>query len=414
LITFGELDSFPSGFVAYNLYEEAGGINASKASFHTLFLQKILGFIFPKDFLDIDLYFLLGPDTIALFGSSALVDGSIPNLNYFTIKSTDTVGSAIEKILNSTFGYLVFDEITGKITARSGYATFIDYTYLKEISFGVYVDTPTLPTPYVINTEKAIYDYKDETLSTDTVYNYLAFALYKDTLLQAYQFISFLGTKSFELKANAKTTLFFGDSDFDIIAAKIVILNNFYLSSWAVTPDSTSVAYNNSGVGLSSYGILGDRVFIEFNNTNSSSRFLRALVAKADILVFQKDFSYISFDSSNPNPTPKPYDAEILDQTSINRYGKKVFDIDDFYAYAGVDSGGLVQTPVLYRLAVQKLKDPAEVVQAEIQYTPELRVGAVVQIRNKDRRMLKAHLLENQTYSQNKEYVKTITAREIK
>ena len=414
--TFSELASFPNNFAAFNTGNYLPGF-AAKKGFHSEFLTRILSFIFPSTMINIDINFLPGVDTTGMLGSSlALADTYFPGLNYFSVQSTEKVGDVIDKLLGPTMGYLTYDQLTNKIVAKSGYSTFTNFNYAIEVGFDpfegvpIYQNVSTLPDPYQSD---IIYSYKDETSGNENayIYNYIKFSVYADDFLTNYNFINLPGTQSYEIQAGKKTTVFLEDKDFLGFAEKIVILGNLYVSGWNVSTDSGSNVYNNANVVITSYGRIGNKVFVEFKNNNASTRWLRGLALNADILAYKKNISYargVGF----VTPPVAVYDKEIKEQASIDKYGKKEYIFDSYYSYAAIDDFGNVVYAKLYDEFIRQFKNQSNVVQIEHQYIPQARPGSIHKLRDKDGKLITCHTLKSEVYSEQKQTI-TMTVREI-
>ena len=393
-IKFGDLPGFPTNFCVFN--NRVGLVDQGFQKWHTNFLRWILNFIFPDSYLDINLDFLPTNDNIG-----------VGTMGGYAVYTSDTVGSIIDKILTSCFGVLTFDQKNQKIIARSGYKVFDNTIYTT--------DGLQLETPYNIN--KNIRTFKRSSEDTDLLYNLLRFqnflALGSDASLGFKPCVVF--TDSYELKPNAVTYMFFDDANFlfgSKNGGKTFVLANPELADWGVCPGPTDdiLAGDNTGVVINSVKTFDNKIVVEFNNTNSSLRYLRAAYISATCLQFRRYPAVIK----NSNDSTNEYDYILSNSASITKYGKKEFVIDPLFSFNGnVLASTNFAAAQLYSEFLNQFSLTSNIAEIElVRFDPEIRIGRVVQYLDNSNRLVNAHVLEYQHYSENDD-VQKIKVREI-
>jgi hypothetical protein len=397
--TFGDLPSFPKNFVCYASYDmqaEYGSDPHYKRFYYTYFMKKVLGFIFPSSFFDVDLDLLDTQD----WGAAGLY---IRNLNYFVILASDKIGDVINRLLQPVLGSIVYSPVDNKLVARSFYDSFDDTVY------------PTigsqLQSPYYIN-DTLIHDYQDDTSDTNSVFNYLSLVAVQDTFNNSSndeppsQTLVNFGDGNYQLIANGFTTVTLESSRILTSAVECYPLTNFRLGGWNVVIDPSTNIFLNTGVSIVSVSGVGKTISITFNNTNSAPRYLKALDIECDFIAFYNTLYVGKIQQGNISTT-------VQDTTSIQKYGKQEITLDYKYAFLGVDGSGNVLVPNIYTQAIAKLKDPHNIHQLLVQYLPDVRLGRVIQVRARDNRLITGQIYSIDNYSgENIDFTQTITIRE--
>jgi Domain of unknown function (DUF2341) len=413
--TFSELDAFPAEAVAFNVKPALSGQDRRYA--YTYIMSKILGFIFPKLLLRVDLDMFAEEKDRAANGGYNYI---LYNLNYFHIHPNDKIGEVIDKILNPTFGYLTYDTDTNKLVVKSGYTYFakkITYVsgYQSTIPYDAIFADYFAPTPLKLD----IFEFSNNTKSngsdSNSVYNYIPITIYKDTVVINSNFLNFLGDKSYELKPNGKTTVFFGPDEFiKIFDFAYILSGTMYPSSFNCGASQYDTAYNNAGVTITNWGHIGNKCYVELSNTNTTTRWLRGLALNSNFLSYQK---VTTFNTGVFDQKPRSIEFSVLevkDNTSITKFGRKQYDINNLYNYQIFYdlSLGFVQN-VLYREFVQAFKNPVATDQVVIDYNPYLSIGSAVTYRNKHNRIVQATITKLMNYSESGDHKLNLTAREI-
>ncbi len=420
---FVDLPSFPNN----NLV----GITSSPQTWLNDNLKYILSFCFPSSFYDVDINFLnTGDDYLGLWYTHPTY-GTIQNYkkqSLFSIDMFDTIGSVIEKILNATLGYITFDPINNRLIARSGYKTW----YNPAISTA----DLTKPTPFVIN-DNLIDDggYLSDTTTNDFIFNRLKFKLnvFPNIFNQgSIYFINFYNSGSNEvIAANARKKVYLDQKDnvkYNVSVTYYVLgtpytinssildyiyipINSIYVQSWVVSTDPNA-SYNNTGVSIIDTGIENGVPYVTFYNSNSTDRYLGYLTLKANCV------PKAHFLNSNIGNTDFQYFLEDL--TSQKKYGIKELEIDADFAYTTLTepiANNTIVTPsvaFLYTYFLNNFKDPHEVVQVRLNnYIPELILGLIVQIKNRQGRLLTGTVIAIDHNSEPPEMNQVITVREI-
>lgn len=384
--TFSELDSFPVGFICFKSFLEPSF--PGLGSYHTYFMKKILGFIFPNNYLDVDLEWLsYDLSLVSNFG----------NLQFFHILSSDKIGDVIQRLLNTTGGYIAYDQINNKLVVRNGYKYWTNAA-------------STLPTPVVIP-DALVYQYKDETGGNDMIYNYIEGKLVSDDVVSAVIYQN--NDATFEFPPNSNTTIIIPRSDLAPGTLDAYPFSHFYINGYNFASDASSTSFSNNSISIVKVGTLGDSLVVVFNNANSSTRYLRQITIVGDYLRFLK--STIGQASViGGGRSAVVYDYTPQSASSIAKYGKKEYPFNSYYGFAGYDIYGFLGYASLYDYLIYAFSEPANLWQIEIQYLPSVRIGEVVSVRSKDGRIITGHIIKLDIDSAGSEFTCTLTVREIK
>lgn len=389
-VKFSDLDSFPSRFVIFDLYDEVSG--TVELQYYTYVAKKILGFVFPHTYLDIDLDLPAGTNLIS--GSPAYM----PQFQFFTITGDQTVGEVLGALLRACLGVISYDSVSGKITARTGISTW---------------DPVNIPTPHPIGW---VYEYKSDASSTDYIYNYVE----ADALLPrrnnslSYNPLASIGIGGLSIPirptigASDRVTLFFPLSSLIQGAYSSLVTNQIFVAGYQTYVDQLDPgSFNTTNVRIVGFNLIADQIAVSFQNTNTSTRYLAAISFGADYL----RWDYI--DNIGGSVESK-FVGLVENKDSSRKFGQKPLEIDPRQSFVMVDfNTESAQLGGFYSTFVDKFKGQSNMTQVDVQYDPHLRIGKVVTIRDKDGRNISGHIIDLQTYSQGGEYVQTVTVRAI-
>lgn len=378
---FGDLNAFKTDFILFNCVTQ--GINPY-LTFYQYFLKKLLTLIFPASILDIVIDQIVNTPTS---------DNGLLNKNFFYIHKNDIIGDVVDSLLKSSFSYLTFDAINQKIIVRSGWRTWTNTNNL-------------LPTPYKIET-KFIYKYETDTSKSDLIANQLDLLCLIDERKEFYPIINFIdGTQ--EIKARSSFTFIFNVEQKDNIY--INIIGSVFIGGWNVADSSTSNIFNNANVEITDIRFNSSTIFIDFNNLNTTSVYLRQLNVQADVYIL--------------SPISSMYQSSVLynfsstitaeNTNSKAKYGTNKIDLNvkysDFY-YNSVNKKLVVNNQITEY--INKFSQVSNLIKLECQYNPNYRVGLVVSFRSNNGKNIIGHVVSLTIHCENGEYTSVITIREI-
>lgn len=434
-LTFGDLPSFPvysweyggsytsllpsTGQSAGNpldlLFPTYGGVNITGRTWLSMLMRQLLAFIFPSTFCDVDL------DLIA----DDIFDDEVSDYNKngrYVIYATDRVGDILDRIINARLGYIAFDPITAKLIVRSGHKFWDNTNYT---SAGNLLPTFTQIDPNLI------IDYISNQTTNDFVINKLKFKLNGLSVGTIHKrilevFINFAPNILIPGFGPGVTTtrVYFEPSQFlpnNNVSVKPFISLDISQPGTNFAVDTTS-AFNNANIFCSDWGFEGERIFVDVANRTGSNRYLRTVAITG---ILNKITTY---------PEPRVDNSEfqyiVEDKESQKKYGVKELEIDpDFGSYVFNLNESIYRSRLsisdvepsvipfqgvsyLYTAFLREFKDPHEVVQAKIQYIPQLRIGQVVKIPNRQGRTITGNIIEISHNSDN-EMTQTLTVREV-
>lgn len=380
----GELNSFPTDFVAWSSdWELSASFPTNyKSKFYTYFLKKVLGFAIPNTLLDVNLDLLIPEDTVKVASNIFPIA-----LNHFTILEQETVGDVVDRLLEPVLGSLVWDTLSGKYIARTGYRTLDTTVYPTSGS--------QLDTPYQIPSN-LIDEYKNNTSDNSNIYNYIKLVAITDNFRQQ-QILTAVDGGTYEIKANSRTTIFI-DIQLSQGFLEVRPIGNLYVAGWNVATSADSTAYNNTGVSISDIFYADGSIGVTFVST-TSVRYLRQISIGADYIAFYNIQTYIGSGTFNSNE----FSLVISDQNSIAKNGRKELVIDSKYAYVSFDpvlNNSTLLAAGIYTGAINTLKTEKEIVEVSLDYIPDLRVGRLVRVRNKTGRMITGVVSSIEYYSE--------------
>ena len=375
-LTFGQLPAFPKNFVVFNQF--------TNLTSYSDIVKKVLGFAFPQSFLNIQLNLNTGLDDQDINSNSVLQE----NLNAVPIYATDKIGDVLDTILNSIFATVFYSPIDGQIVAKNFYKLWDDTNYVGGV--GILLDTPF----YI--SDDLIENYGDETSLQQFIINDIQ--IDSTEYIIKHDIVYNNNDASFILPPNSITT-------FTLDAANIKVNGYVYavLFNIATTPQNTT--YVNTLVYISNVTYDGKSFLVTFNNQNSSVRYVRQLQLNGQFIdAFKRS---VSSNGILFSPT-----VEYIDTASVQKYGQKLATTESTKTISGIGAAGGLSTMNYYSSVINKFKDYHELVLVTIQYTPQIAIGKVVKIKNRQNRLISGTVIKCDSYSGD-DFSQTITVREI-
>jgi hypothetical protein len=372
-----ELSAFPdSGFLCLRNGTE-----------YTDLVRSLLALVIPSSYLDVQLYML-----------SEDYPGLRFNSTYFPATGENTFGEVLDRILSACFGYISYSPVDGRFMVRNGYKYLDDTNYTS--SSGVQTETP-----YQIS-DNSIINYKNDTSDREQVKNYMIvdpYRIYKD-----HNILGFENNSSTLLTSFADTVIDLDFSSKNTETVSFYPLCNFTVAGYNVADSADSNVYNGFNIYIKNCFKYGNKVRVIIRNDNSANKYLRQISIKATYIVAEKIISYNNGTLSNFSP------VVYSDTTSINQYGLREFPASSPWAWISYASSGAVQPlPArLYQSMVNKFKNPLNLIQVELQFDPNVRLGKVVKIRNRQGRNVTGTVIKYDLYA-NSEFTQNVTIREI-
>jgi len=380
-LRFGQLPAFPKTFVIFN--------QVTSLTTYTDIVKKILGFIFPQSFLNIQLNLNVGlddqgNDNPPFAGLSVLQE----NLNAIPIYATDRIGNVLDTILNSIFATLFYSPIDSQIVAKNFYKMWDNTIYTGGIG-------SLLDLPFYIS-DDLIEKYGDET----SLQQFLVNDIQIDSTEYAikYDIVYNNNDLAFVLPASGTVT-------FTINANALKINGYTYPVLFNVASSAQSTTYINTSIYISNITYDGTNFLVTFNNQNSSVRYVRQLQINGQFVdTFKRS---VSENGLLLSPT-----IEYSDADSISKYGQRLAVIDSTKTISGINGAGSLSPMNYYSSVINKFKSYHEFVLVTLQYTPQIAIGKVVQVKNRQGRLVTGTVIKCDSYSGD-DFAQTITVREI-
>lgn len=396
---FKELAAFPEGFLVFSTNSEIAGVN-KKIQYYTYYLKKVLGLILPNYHYDVDLNLISPDDTTTIKGSYfSNVDDAVPNLNYFVIREFDYVGDIIDRLLKPVFGTLAYSPTDDKFVARNAYKSCTKAAGL-------------LPSAVQIDSINITEDgYKRDYLDQDLIFNYAQLSAFQDTLDIGGNTILGFGDGNYMLAPGTSTTLEFDETRFRGDYNYVQPITNFHVDGYQCAPDPTSTSFNNTDISITDVFYKNKVIYITFYNAGTVAKYLRAMNVFADVVGFHKYRGVYQIKSSNISD--EPCDMYITDSNSVGKYRRKQIDLDPYFTYMTADPTGYSNAPRMYVDLLSTYAYPREVIQVNINYTPFIRLGGLVNIKNRDDQTITGLIIKLEHVSEGEEMTQTLTVVDV-
>jgi hypothetical protein len=359
-LKMSQINAFTENAITFNTQLELASFAPNhKIKFFTYFVKKLLTLAIPNQLLDIDLDYIEEDEST-----------TINALNYFCINEEDKFGDVLDSLLNACGGVLVYNQIINKYVARNAYKNFDTTNYPLS---GIQLSTPyTIPEAYVL-------DFKTDTRESEYVYNHIE----TEAIIDQYRYQSTVYSQdaiSLELKPNGYTTVFLEPQDTE----NIQFASNLTVSSWFISPDPTSDILNNDFMSLEYISWAGKSIAVRFNNSAGVTKYLRKIEIRASVIYYLQVENY---SSAGGLITRSSFKKEIKDENSISTNGKNSYPLGRRYQYNTfdftADDGSIVganwYSAIVNRFATQKNQ-----IELQTKLDPNLRLGLVVQVRDKN------------------------------
>lgn len=388
-IKFYELPSMPAVSIVYSSFNYSGVKNWQR-QFYTYFVTRILLLLFPISLLDIDLD----------LPASEFASGSSTKMEFDGFNAWDSVGEVLRRFLAPIGGVLAYNPLTNKITARNAYKTITNITN-------------ELPTPF----KPVIFEYKSKKGESDNAYN---------ALEPVRNYWKYWNGTNFPISWGAGFGFGDGQQFIRVTAASGVRSETFHnveeMSNVGIDYDdkknviqselwhfngwNATVSTNDSTVSTSNCAPIAatltqtGTVIISWRNTGNL-RYFRAAGFGFNC-VYCTEFA--------SSATGKV--ATLENANNIRIQGRKEKGVNPNHALIILDgSNNPVFTPIASVLMNASQTQEQYVV--DCQLTPNLRVGGVVSIENKEGKRIMGYVEELTEYSAPDEYTQTITVKPI-
>jgi hypothetical protein len=349
-----------------------------KAYFFTELIKRVLTFLFPVDFIDVDL--TLDEDDLRAMTLTVdnNIDSRISNLNFFVIDRDDFVIDFLNSVLSACCGFLYFDNITKKITARN--VSVINATNIKNIS-----DNQIITNGYKINTS-----------DSDLFFNTIEQPEYND-FINGLNPLVFFDNEYLELRPNTTTSLFVNISDYNK-KANLKYINNAKIIAFKCTLDYDET-YNNANVGFNGFSIIENKtIIINCYNNNSTTRYLRVLNIIANFTSIEKTENSqlsVSSTSRNKNGIIKYEYSDQWGLSARRATDNRLMLLNLFFAFVITFSS----RPIFYEI--------------EFVFNPDIQIGNLIKINNNEGVQVFCVVLEVSHFAEKSSFRSQIRCRRV-
>jgi hypothetical protein len=376
--TFGELVTVEGESIFFNNLWYLSDYTIKKAHFYTELVKRVLTFLFPIDFIDVDLD--LDEDDLRAMTlvEDNNIDARIGNLNFFVIDKDDLVIDFLNSILSACFGYIYFDNNTKKITARN-------IGRINAVNKINILDNEIIENGYKINAS-----------DSDLFFNTVEQPEYKDFNNGLLPLV-FFDDEYLELRPNTTTSLFINISDYNN-KSNLKYINLAKITNFGCTVDYDD-NYDNTNVGFNGFSIVENKtIIINCYNNNSTTRYLRVLNIIANFTTIEKTENTqlsTSFTSRNKNGIIKYQYSDQWGLSARRITDNRLMLPNLFFSFVNIFNS----RPIFYEV--------------ELVFNPNIQIGNLIQINNNEGVQVFCVILEVSHFAEKSSFRSQIRCRRV-